>query len=146
MVCRLVIHWLPAAVVTFVIAISFWSVEPQMPKAENYTAVFMWGSDKLKHAVAFVLIGMALHWELSLSQARSTGCTIVGVLVLGACIGGFIEVMQPFWDRTCDLYDFVADIVGLIIGCVLFQICLCFVPLTSIKKLMDRVCRCCSRP
>ena len=147
MVCRLVIHWLPVVALTVVIVgMSVWPIEPQLPKGGNYTATFMWGSDKIKHAVGFALIGLALHWALSLSQTRSTGSTIVRVLVFGGVVGGFIEVLQPFVDRTCDLHDFVADIVGLIIGCALFQVFLCFVPLARIRNLIGLVCRCCSRP
>ena len=104
MVSKLVIQWSPAVLCAVAIVVaSFRSFDFQMPTAQLYTATFAWGPDKLWHAMGFVSLALVLRWASTLSQTCSIGCAIVQALVFGACLGGLIEVFQPFVGGTCDL-------------------------------------------
>lgn len=66
------------------------------------------GSDKVVHLIAFA--------ALSFPLAR-TGCIgLLPVFVEASAIGGTIELIQPSFNRSADVNDWVADIVGVILG------------------------------
>lgn len=64
--------------------------------------------DKLAHAAGFAL--------LILPTAALRPSALRLVLPLALALGGLIEVIQPFVGRGRELYDFIADAVGLGIG------------------------------
>jgi VanZ family protein len=79
--------------------------------------------DKIRHYLGYGGLGGA--WFLSLwvwrPRARWIG---VAVIVLGAIYGGLDEITQPAFGRTCDFYDWLADLGGTVtavVGMILIQ-------------------------
>ena len=72
------------------------------------------GSDKIVHLIAFA----ALSFPLS----RTGRFGLLPVFVSASAFGGAIELIQPTFNRSADINDWVADVLGVIlgIGCGLF--------------------------
>ena len=66
------------------------------------------GSDKLVHLIAFA--------ALSFPLARTGRFGLIPVFVGASAFGGAIELIQPGFNRSADLNDWVADIIGVILG------------------------------
>lgn len=66
------------------------------------------GSDKIIHIIAFA----ALSFPLS----RTGRLGLLPVFVGASVFGGAIELIQPNFNRGADINDWVADIVGIILG------------------------------
>ena len=66
------------------------------------------GSDKLVHFIAFAALAFPL--------ARTGRLGLVAVFVGASAFGGLIELIQPTFNRSADLGDWVADTVGVVIG------------------------------
>jgi VanZ family protein len=78
-------------------------------------------SDKAIHATAFMTltISLLLSWELSRGTLQPQHyfavwlfCTLYGI---------FDEITQTPFGRTCDGLDWMADIVGIIVGLTLYR-------------------------
>ena len=72
------------------------------------------GSDKLAHLIAFAALAFPL--------ARTGRIGLLPVFISASAFGGVIELIQPSFNRSAEITDWVADIVGIIlgIGCGLF--------------------------
>ena len=66
------------------------------------------GSDKLVHFIAFAALAFPL--------ARTGRLGLVAVFIGASAFGGLIELIQPTFNRSADLGDWVADTVGVVIG------------------------------
>ena len=66
------------------------------------------GSDKLVHLVAFAALAFPL--------ARTGRFGLLPVFIGASAFGGAIELIQPSFNRSADVNDWVADIVGVILG------------------------------
>ena len=66
------------------------------------------GTDKFVHLVAFAALAFPL--------ARTGRIGLVPVFVGASVCGGLIELIQPSFNRSADLNDWVADVVGVILG------------------------------
>ena len=88
-------------VVTAVLtAAMLWPLEAPPPAPE--------GSDKLVHFIAFAALAFPL--------ARTGRFGIIPVLIGASAFGGLIELIQPSFNRSADLNDWVADTLGALIG------------------------------
>lgn len=74
-------------------------------------------SDKWAHIVMYMLFGAVLLWELSNNKVKKNTRIVIS-LALPILYGGLIEILQEqfFYPRTGDWIDWVADIVGTIMG------------------------------
>jgi len=72
------------------------------------------GSDKLLHLIAFATLAFPL--------ARTGRIGLLPVFISASAFGGVIELIQPSFNRSADAKDWIADVVGVIlgIGCGLF--------------------------
>ena len=72
------------------------------------------GSDKLFHLVAFAALAFPL--------ARTGRFGLMPVFIGASAFGGAIELIQPSFNRSADVNDWIADIFGVIlgVGCGLF--------------------------
>ena len=72
------------------------------------------GSDKLVHLIAFAALAFPL--------ARTSRIGLLPVFIGASAFGGVIELVQPSFNRSADVNDWIADVVGVIfgIGCGLF--------------------------
>ena len=66
------------------------------------------GSDKLVHLVAFAALAFPL--------ARTGRFGLLPVFIGASAFGGVIELIQPSFNRSADVNDWVADIVGAVLG------------------------------
>ena len=88
-------------VVTLTLTIAMlWPLEAPPPAPE--------GSDKLVHLAAFVALAFPL--------ARTGRYGLLPVFVGASAFGGAIELIQPSFNRSADVNDWVADIVGVTLG------------------------------
>tara|TARA_B110000008_G_C16573293_1_gene405249 strand:+ start:17 stop:355 length:339 start_codon:yes stop_codon:yes gene_type:complete len=72
------------------------------------------GSDKLVHLIAFAALAFPL--------ANTGRFGLLPVFIGASAFGGVIELVQPSFNRSADVNDWIADVVGVIlgIGCGLF--------------------------
>ena len=66
------------------------------------------GSDKLVHLVAFAALAFPL--------ARTGRYGLLPVFVGASAFGGAIELIQPSFNRSADINDWVADVAGVALG------------------------------
>ena len=88
-------------IATFTLTIAmFWPLE-QQPHAPA-------GIDKIAHFVAFATLAFPL--------ARTGRFGLLPVFVSASVFGGMIEVLQPNFNRSSELNDWIADIAGVAFG------------------------------
>ena len=68
------------------------------------------GSDKVVHLIAFA--------ALSFPLARTGRIGLLPVFVGASAFGGLIELIQPTFNRSADMNDWVADIMGVVLGII----------------------------
>ena len=88
-----------AVTLTLTVAM-LWPLEVPPPGPE--------GSDKLVHFIAFAALAFPL--------ARTGRFGLLPVFVSASVFGGIIELIQPSFNRSADVNDWVADVVGVILG------------------------------
>ena len=69
------------------------------------------GSDKIVHIIAF----SALSFPLS----RTGRFGLLPVFVGAITFGGLMELIQPSFNRSADINDWIADILGVVVGILL---------------------------
>ena len=77
-----------------------WPLEAPPPGPE--------GSDKLVHFVAFAALAFPL--------ARTGRVGLLPVFFGASVFGGAIELIQPSFNRSADVNDWIADVVGVALG------------------------------
>ena len=66
------------------------------------------GSDKIVHFIAFAALAFPL--------ARTGRFGLLPVFIGASAFGGAIELIQPTFNRSADVNDWVADIFGVLLG------------------------------
>ena len=75
--------------------------------------------DKIVHAVLLGMMFLAITLDIVRGHRKNyknrwiNGPLIWG-FILASLIGGSIELLQPYFHRSCDLMDFIADEAGII--------------------------------
>ena len=88
-------------IVTLALSVAMlWPLEAPPPAPE--------GSDKLVHLIAFSALAFPL--------ARTGRFGLLPVFVGASAFGGAIELIQPSFSRSADVNDWVADVVGVVLG------------------------------
>ena len=88
-------------IVTLTLTVAMlWPLEAPPPAPE--------GSDKLVHFVAFAALAFPL--------ARTGRFGLLPVFIGASAFGGAIELIQPSFNRSADINDWLADVVGVILG------------------------------
>lgn len=72
-------------------------------------------SDKAEHLVAFGILAWLLAWVLYAKQRLTLGRALT-IVAIAAAYGLFDEFTQPWFGRTLDPMDMVADVVGASLG------------------------------
>ena len=91
---------LTLAVTLMLIVAMLWPLEAPPPAPE--------GSDKLVHLLAFAALAFPL--------ARTGRIGLLPVFIGASAFGGAIELIQPSFNRSADFNDWVADVVGVVLG------------------------------
>ena len=88
-------------VVTLTLSVAMlWPLEAPPPAPD--------GSDKLVHFIAFAALAFPL--------ARTGRIGLLPVFIGASAFGGAIELIQPSFNRSADVNDWAADVVGVILG------------------------------
>ena len=88
-------------IVTLTLTVAMlWPLEAPPPGPE--------GSDKLVHFIAFAALAFPL--------ARTGRIGLLPVFIGASAFGGAIELIQPGFNRSADINDWIADIVGVVLG------------------------------
>ena len=89
--------------VTLILTVAMlWPLEAPPPAPD--------GSDKVVHLIAFA--------ALSFPLARTGRIGLLPVFVGASAFGGLIELIQPSFNRSADTADWVADILGVVLGMI----------------------------
>jgi VanZ family protein len=80
--------------------VMLWPVS-QQPSAPYFT-------DKIVHLFGFAALAFPL--------ARTGRFGLIPVLVGASTFGGLIELIQPYFERSADMQDWIADIAGVALG------------------------------
>ena len=91
---------LTVIVTTIVTVAMLWPLE-QPPPAPD-------GSDKIVHLVAFAAISFPL--------SRTGRFGLLPVFLGASVFGGVIELIQPNFNRSAEMNDWIADILGVVLG------------------------------
>jgi hypothetical protein len=88
-------------ILTLILTIALlWPIEQPLPAPR--------GTDKLLHLAAFAALAFPL--------ARTNRASLLLVLIAAGAFGGLIELIQPTFNRSADLNDWIADILGVMLG------------------------------
>lgn len=66
------------------------------------------GTDKLEHFIAFAALALPL--------ARTGRIGLLPVFIGASAFGGAIELIHPSFNRSADINDWIADVVGVVLG------------------------------
>jgi len=61
-------------------------------------------------------VHLAAFAALAFPLARTGRCGLLPVFVGASAFGGVIELVQPSFNRSADIKDWIADIVGVLLG------------------------------
>lgn len=77
------------------------------------------GADKWAHVLMYLGLGATLMWDMLRDRQRGWKLWVTA-LAVPIVYGGVIEILQEnfFYPRTGDWWDWLADIVGTVTGCV----------------------------
>ena len=79
-------------------------------------------SDKTLHLVAYLILAFLLWFAASPDKKIDWNKAAVWwVLLITAGYGGADEILQSYTGRSCDINDFLADLVGVALGLILFS-------------------------
>ena len=88
-------------IVTLALTVAMlWPLEAPPPAPE--------GSDKLVHFIAFAALAFPL--------ARTGRFGLLPVFIGASAFGGVIELIQPSFNRSADINNWIADIIGVVLG------------------------------
>lgn len=112
---RYQVRWLPAVVIA--VAIFVMSVAPRAPGEALMGPFGLMGLDKYGHAVAYCCLAGTVTFAL-VPQDRWVTTIILSIAVV-SLYGGGVEIIQWVVGRDISVFDWVADILGAIVGALL---------------------------
>lgn len=91
---------------------------PLQPSAE----MVPFESDKLEHLIAYSILSLLASIWLHRDQPSIRPARVLAVLGIVLAIGAFDEITQPLppFYRVCDVGDWIADLLGGLIGAGLY--------------------------
>jgi VanZ family protein len=104
--------------ITFVILSIYWgalliTTHIPLPKIVYQARV----SDKWLHFLAYINLAFLLWFSFRPDNKVNWRNRLVWLLLLAGCAyGGLDELTQPYIGRTCDFYDFLANVAAIITG------------------------------
>lgn len=78
--------------------------------------------DKLVHFSGYAMLTIVVlsGWELTIGQLQAKH--YFAVWLAGTLYGIFDETTQTYVGRTCDMNDWAADVLGIVVGLVAFRL------------------------
>jgi VanZ family protein len=74
------------------------------------------GADKIIHLMEYLVLGALLFRSMAYDFSGNPVWVAIIALVAGAWFGALDEWQQGFFGRTPDLRDWVADVLGVVLG------------------------------
>ncbi len=105
-----------------VVAFLYWGLIFLLTHIPNPPKAHIPGLDKLQHAGAYGVLGLllsALVWRLTLSM-RKTFFIVMGMVAAYGAVDELTQMLVP--NRSADIKDWIADIVGGLLGIAAFRI------------------------
>ncbi|MFH5802208.1 VanZ family protein [Haladaptatus sp. CMAA 1911] len=112
---RYQVRWLPAVVIA--VAIFVMSVAPRAPGEALIGPFGLMGLDKYGHAFAYCCLAGTVTFALVPRDRWVT--TIVLSIAVVSLYGGGVEIIQGVVGRDLSVFDWIADILGAIVGALL---------------------------
>lgn len=81
-------------------------------------------NDKVLHFTGFAALGIVGIWRLTGDSRRITGLAAMASFVGLALYGVIDEATQPYFGRSCEFGDWVADVCGAAAGTLAALACL----------------------
>jgi VanZ family protein len=107
--------WLAASLLCLILVLTLTHIPHEaLPKILQENML-----DKVEHIAAYGLI--AFLFLQALPNPAPLALSAVGLLVL-AVIGILDEATQPLVNRHASVWDYVADLVGILLACVIFLV------------------------
>lgn len=93
----------------------------------NYNFAFYWigaipNGDKIMHGLLYGLMAMFLNYGLNFKSYKILGFNMqLGAIIVLTFAG--VEEISQYWlpSRTCDVFDFIADTVGVTLFSFLYK-------------------------
>ena len=87
----------------------------RIPNDRTPAWILSLGDDKARHVLAYgvwsaLLLGGSRGWW------PRRGRAFVGVVLAAAAFSALDEYTQPWWGRTCSVWDFCASLLGAVLG------------------------------
>ena len=106
-----------ALLVVYVVMIFFVSSRPYLQSPGPQFKL----KDKVAHVAEYSVLGVLLFWGIGFTASRSKVVTFVFLVAVGAAVAGLDEIFQGVIPgRRTDVFDWVADAVGVALGAGLF--------------------------
>lgn len=107
---------------TAYLAISYLSLAKQ--NFPNPISVSWIQPDKLVHTAMYFTLALVSIIELSkLGKLKSPKSVILWAFIVPISFGGLMEILQQFVpNRSCDIIDFLANTIGVILAYVLYRV------------------------
>ncbi len=99
-----VVHTVTATITLAIIILSFL---PHPPKEMNPFTY----SDKVFHALMYTVFSMLLFFSLKTRFSEMKNHAVAAIIIV-LFFGGIIELIQPLFSRSRDIYDFLSDAAG----------------------------------
>ncbi len=109
--------WRKALIYKESVAVALIILYASLIRAPHFHMPHVAFADKWSHMVAYAVLGAVLAWNLIKDKHKGLWIWLLG-LGLPIVYGGVIEILQGafFAPRTADWMDWLADIVGTVIG------------------------------
>ncbi|MDA9092761.1 VanZ family protein [Polaribacter sp.] len=111
-------HLLQASKLWFAIAITICIAYLSLIKTNNFPKIAIYNIDKLYHLIAY--FGLTFSWLLALKKPKYKYKVLIACVLYGI----IIEVLQATLTiyRTGELFDFLANSVGVLLALLIFNL------------------------
>jgi VanZ family protein len=99
----------------------------------------VWQFDKLVHSIIYAILSFCLlipYYRQYIKENRRLRIGLI-IVFIGIFYGGFMELLQNyiFINRSGNWYDFIANMIGAIIGVILYPLFVNFLPINRWLKI-----------
>ncbi|QDU58396.1 VanZ family protein [Aeoliella mucimassa] len=91
-----------------------WEGIPSPPRFEFW--------DKVVHFTAYAILAYLVSWRWAPDTSERWGSWGIWAALAIISWGVFDELTQPYFNRTCDPYDLLADALGTCTGLAIYQV------------------------
>ncbi len=91
-----------------------------LPKRNIPEITLIWSPDKLVHLFIYAVLAILIALSIQTKRGNSIWKYFL-IIIICAVFGSIIEILQPILtDRHFETYDILANIVGAIVGTIVF--------------------------